>query len=396
MRTGSVQMGRLRGSGRSAAAQRDSLAVIERLYDAALDPTLWRDALDRLALATGGIGTAMIPITPGDCSGLVVSPELDETRSAYDREWWRYDSRVARIHARKLSVGVVCEADLFTPEELAKDPFRQEFCRIYKKGDFACQLSSPFPGSVVAFSVQRAAADGRFERGELDRLRLIGPHAARAAVLSHQLGFKQTLLGGLSDALEQLNCGAILIERSGFVLFVNAIAEKMMGDGLAVARGRLAISAQASKALDRVLRSARLDDGLAAATGPLVLPRPSGRKPLLLQAVPVGSSYALASSETHGGLRGAILLLLIDTEATTGPGRQDGLRALGLTVAQARVADLIGSGHSRPEAAMLLGVSEWTVRDTLKAVYSKLAISRQSELVRLVERLAVLSASRPG
>ena len=83
------------------------------------------------------------------------------------------------------------------------------------------------------------------------------------------------------------------------------------------------------------------------------------------------------------------------------PGRQDrddpldALRLLGLAPAEARLAAIIGAGHSRAEAAGMLGISVTTVSDTIKHIYRKLDLSRQSELVRLVERLSRLR-SRGG
>jgi DNA-binding CsgD family transcriptional regulator len=56
---------------------------------------------------------------------------------------------------------------------------------------------------------------------------------------------------------------------------------------------------------------------------------------------------------------------------------------------------LIGAAFSRAEAAEALGISESTASDTVKQIYSKLGLSRQSELVRLVDRLSVLASRRP-
>lgn len=38
----------------------------------------------------------------------------------------------------------------------------------------------------------------------------------------------------------------------------------------------------------------------------------------------------------------------------------------------------------------MLSISEWTARDSLKHIYSKLNINSQSELVRLVDRLTAV------
>lgn len=169
------------------AAGIDTLETIEALYQAALEPALWPAALHKLALAAGGIGTAMIPITPLETAGLIVSPELEEPNVEYEREWWRHDTRVLRIHARKLAGGVCCEAELFTDDELAKDPLRQEFLRSYGIGAFAAQLVNAMPNLVVAFSVQRALTQGQFGKPELDTLELLGKHAARALAISMRL-----------------------------------------------------------------------------------------------------------------------------------------------------------------------------------------------------------------
>jgi DNA-binding CsgD family transcriptional regulator len=63
------------------------------------------------------------------------------------------------------------------------------------------------------------------------------------------------------------------------------------------------------------------------------------------------------------------------------------LRSVGLTPAEARLAVLYGNGHSAREAAHELGISEHTAKSTLKQVYGKLGVRKQSELGRFVARL---------
>jgi hypothetical protein len=164
----------------------DVLATIDLLYRAAMDPELWPQALHQFALAVGGMGTAMIPITPGDASTLVVSPTMLEPKEEYDRGWWGHDTRVERIYQRRLSGGVCCEAELFTDEEIKRDALRQDFCRPFGMGSFAAQLVAPAPNLVVAFSVMRALERGQFERHELKTLELLGKHAARALMISRR------------------------------------------------------------------------------------------------------------------------------------------------------------------------------------------------------------------
>jgi len=369
----------------------DALETIDLLYQAALEPALWSDALDRLARATGGLGTAMIPITPQNTNGLVVSPALQEANIEYEREWWRHDTRVLRIFSRKLKGGVCCEAELFTDDEVARDPMRQEFLRSYGFGAFAAQLVMPLPDFVVAFSVQRALKRGHFEKRELVTLALLGKHAARALLISTYLGRAKSTGRALSETLEQFQCGALILDASLRVLHANRAGEAMIGDGINVQRGELTASAQELRAsFQRFLKCALVTDAGGGDADPIALPRSSGGKPLLAQAVPVSRSVASFSLPQ----RASILVLVVDPDRDSTLIPAKALSLLGLTPAEARLALLIGEGRSRGEAAAMLDIAASTASDAVKGIYAKLEIKRQSELVQLVDRLTVLSARR--
>lgn len=60
---------------------------------------------------------------------------------------------------------------------------------------------------------------------------------------------------------------------------------------------------------------------------------------------------------------------------------------LGLTLGEARLASLVGTGIAIGDAAGNLNITEQTARVVLKRVFSKLEVSRQSELAALMGRL---------
>jgi DNA-binding CsgD family transcriptional regulator len=364
------------------------LDTIELLYRAAVEPALWPDALQRLALACGGMGTAMIPITPGDTTGLIVSTGLMEANVEYEKDGWsRHDSRVLRIFSRNLSDGVCCEPQLFTDAELRRDMLRNEFCPRYGVGSFAAHLVAPMPGQVIAFSVQRSNVRGHFEGHELDTLDLLGRHAARALIVSSRLQAAAQMERTLVESLARFDCGVLVVDRSLAVILANGAATELMGDGLCVVKGRLSASSGEGRiVLDRLMRSVLSRDASTNGPEPAALTRPSGRWPLIVQAIPIASEVA---QETFPAGTAA-LVIVIDPTRKQRPAPVDAFRLLGLTPSQARLAALIGEGCSRAEAADALGLSQATVSDTIKHIYSKLEISRQSELVRLTSRLATL------
>lgn len=365
----------------------DTLETVDLLYRAAMEPELWPDALDRFSRSVGCIGMAMIPITPNKTTGLVVSPTMREVESAYMQDWWRHDSRVGRIFALQLSRGVFCEAELFQEDEIRRDPFRQDFCRSWGIGAFAVQLVEPWPGHVVAFSGQRGLKLGHFDAEDIDTMRWLGRHAARALVISLRLSEQDALVRGLLHILEKFDGGVFALNARREVTLMNAAAERLLGDGITVAGRRLYASmAERQQALDLLISSAFGSLRSGVELGPLALPRPNGKRPLLIQAMPFRArDRGARPEETDLGADGA-LVLVVDPEQA-GRACEEGLRQLGLTAAEARVAALVGSGVRRREAADAIGISEWTARDALKLVYAKLAINSQAELVRIVDRI---------
>lgn len=110
----------------------------------------------------------------------------------------------------------------------------------------------------------------------------------------------------------------------------------------------------------------------------VAISRPSGAKPLLVQALPVSAATNEATA----------VLLITDPDAPATGDPTEALLLLGLTPAEARTAALVGSGLSRREAAIELGLTEGTVNITLNQVYSKVGLKRASELAAFVSRIA--------
>ena len=163
---------------------------------------------------------------------------------------------------------------------------------------------------------------------------------------------------------------ALILGHDGHLLQINHEAERLSG----VAFGERWLSAGlllagiAKDVLARKRPAARV-----------AVPRRGGLTPLLGQMLPLGTN--LTSTP-------AVLLLFTDPERADRGDASPALRLLGLTPAEARIAALVGGGQAPRRAAAALGITEGTARTTLKLAFDKLGLSRQAELVQLVERLA--------
>lgn len=113
---------------------------------------------------------------------------------------------------------------------------------------------------------------------------------------------------------------------------------------------------------------------------PVPLPR-RDKRPVLAYPVRLGavSADALAACQA--------LLVLVDPDERPRP-PEAALRAgFGLTAAEAKLAMQLAAGEPLESAAERLGIAKETARVQLKAVFAKLDLHRQAELVALLARL---------
>jgi DNA-binding CsgD family transcriptional regulator/PAS domain-containing protein len=363
----------------------DLLRIVDSLYQAALEPSGWSRALDALTSALDGAGVIVFPLARPEA--IIGSAELRDAMAVYAADWGERDSCARIARERGITRGLFTDLDLMTPDQIARDPFYQEFRRAFDLDNFAAFLSTPVPGSTLSVSAQRRLGRGPFEPRQLELLAKLGPHAARAFAMQERFGEVPSAVELELDALlNRFDCGAIAIARGGRVVAVNAAAEALLGDGLTIQNSRLVAAAHVQQArLELMLAKifVRPLDGV----GVIALARPSGARPLLLQAAPL---MRATDARRFDQPPAHALALLFDLDKRGGVDPAESFAALGLTPAEVGVARLIGIGERPQAVADRLHISVETVRTHLKSINQKLGFGRQSDLVRLATRLGLL------
>jgi DNA-binding CsgD family transcriptional regulator len=171
-------------------------------------------------------------------------------------------------------------------------------------------------------------------------------------------------LSAMFDLIGRFKRPAAVLGSSGRPLFITREAEDLLGEG--------AIGLISSPKLlgDSARRIGRLSD-------PRVLEHPSGR-PIMAQVLPI---MTLTEGET---LR---LVLFTDPRGKVQGDPEPLLQLLGLTPAEAKLANAVGRGTSPQLAGPEQGVTRQTARSMMKTIFAKLEVSSQSQLAQLVTRL---------
>ena len=242
---------------------------------------------------------------------------------------------------------------------------------------------------MVGISVQRLAGKPPFADGELETLARLGRHAEKSLRLSIRLFDAELVKAGLGEALNRVSIGVFALDLLGRVVFINPAGERLLGDGMTLVNDRLVIGtaperAALEAAIEQMTRAAPED--VVREPKPILIHRRMAERPLAIYVLPTAlSSHPAAQLLTHA----RAIVLAIDPEAGE-PSDPSVVRdVLGLTLGEARVAALVGSGLPPREAADKLGITEETARTVLKRVFSKVGVSRQSELVALLTKLVL-------
>ncbi|MBB4039987.1 DNA-binding CsgD family transcriptional regulator [Microvirga flocculans] len=357
------------------------MQVTEAFYEAAIVPELWGEALNKACEAWGAEGV-ILSSYPDCLSGYLHSDSTEEFCGRFVGEGWhKRDIRAVRglAYVRK-GREIVTDLDLFTADELNQLPFYRDFLASLGFRWFAGSLLTEGGGAQVVLSVHRRATRDPFLPGDLAHLKSDLPHIRRAARLASRV--HRSYAEGLIGSLDQLNCGAVLIDWLGRVIRMNKTAETYLGDDLHVVLSRLRSPHREN--------NKNLQELLAVCTQPLIerketsvtsaLLHRANELPLVLQAYPIVRRAADVFQEACG------LLLISDPN-------EDQLldvtilqKIFQLTPSELRIASALVRGLDTQQIAHEQGIGAETVRYHLKSIFAKTGTRHQAQLVGLLSR----------
>jgi DNA-binding CsgD family transcriptional regulator len=372
-----------------AAAESDD-DLIDLIYAAAVDPSLWRQVMERAADRVGGEGACMARLDIVDGTGEAITVRADP-QTEIDYHNYFHATNVLTVvedpvaYRSGWKLGVCTDEDALPRDEFVRSEYFNDFLRP-QDIDSAMWIRLEMGERVgCAITWGRSARRGRFEAGDLERAAALQPHMVRAYNIGRDLYGR---LGAAQDVAQTLEASAdavFMLDRDGVIRRLNRSAERLLSraDVVTVQGGRLAaIHGEAPQALHRLIGQATRPDGLRCG-GSMSLHSPGRRLPLALRVAPM-SGRRLPIFDPPA----AALVTIIDLERGLLTPEEELRQLFGLTLAEARTAAAVFEGLSLPQAAEQFGVSINTVRTQLALVFDKTGVTRQAELVKLMMRLS--------
>lgn len=362
--------------------------LLDRIYQAALDPLVWPSAMQGISDAVGsGLSGLVVlnkrsgtfPLTAGDPRNAAEAIEdytrhyahIDELRG-YARSRPAGEVTVTADVSRDLLRRSQCYNDFYVRWDL------KHFVGSYLVNDSTCEAS------LVVY--RSDSEGGEYSQDEVATIQLLVPHVTRALEVSRRLHVTSAETRQLYDALDMVGQGVVLLDRRGAVTWMNAAASDLVknDDGIGVDPHGLRIDDSAAMNMVRRVAGGAGASSLELAEGcHVAAARPSGRAPYRIMAAPIRPALDCGFSPHT-----AAIVFIADPTRVSRRSRT-ALQALyGLTPVEAEMAGSLAEGKSIQEFAAERQISIETVRTHLKRVMQKTGTHKQAQLVTLLLQTA--------
>jgi len=369
-------------NGVTAQALSDAIGAV---YDCALDPELWIDAIRRVGeLCESGAGGMCV-------HDLRNVEDVHLFEIGYTKEF----SQLVQKHYQQspfATASIVHEvgdvhtlATLCPEDEWRESRIYHDVLKPYGILDYIGLNALRTSGRVASVHNSRTLPAKPYGQREICIFKLLSPHICRALAISDALDIRTLNSQMLEATLDALAAGVYLLARDGRVVYMNAAAEQQIetGGALRIVNNRLlANDLQARQALARATDETA-SEKLDGETGGHSLAIPD----------PQGDGYVATLLRLDRGSRQSIMAPFAASVAAfvQEPARvpmvpgEAFAKLYRLTGGELRVLLALAQGLGGKEAADMLGISEPTVRTHLQNIFSKTGTSRQTDVLRLLQ-----------
>jgi DNA-binding CsgD family transcriptional regulator len=350
--------------------------IIDDLYEGTMDPVAWDRAVLGIADSVRASGAMLFAFNPGNWAVLRAENHRVDPHAAaeYARYWTFEDFRINYFLAMPTGQPGT-EVSLDIP--LKGSRLYHEFLLPVDVPHFLPVWLHKSKEKVVGLSLQGSRKRGAFGTQDLETIRRILPHFARAFEIRDRLEAAEVRAANFATLLDTATFGVIVLDAQLKVLETNAVASTILLEDPVLQRGKDGVLITRSHGCDRLCKWKLPCSAIKGSAEALMhLPR-EDKLPLSVLVLPVP---ALKGSWISGAP--AWVLLLFDPERRLAFNQSLIMRDLDLSEREARVASLLAAGLQIDEIARRLHVTVHTVRSQLKTAFHKADCHTQAQLVK--------------
>ena len=360
-------------------------SVIGDIYDAAVEPVLWQQALASVCNYVGGYA-AVLFWHDADIQN-AEALHLYNDDPAYTRLYFeKYLPMDPFFPASSfIEAGVVRRSNEIVPQpELEQTRFYQEWIKPQGIVDaIAVNLEKGVTRS--SFIVIRTNSTyGEADEPMCSRLAALVPHLQRAVEIGRLFDQGNAKEAVLTQTLDRVEAAVLLVRADGAITFANAPAKAML-DAAVLVRTEDSVLRAALPEADRILHAtfmtAERGDESVGVRGVAVPLTANSKDRWFAHVLPLTSGNRQKAAAAHT----AVAAIFVRKTVPDAPAPLEAIaRQHKLTASEVRVLDALLKVHGVKEMAGTLGLSPATVKTHLHNLFRKTGTRRQSELIKLV------------
>ncbi|MER2251305.1 LuxR family transcriptional regulator [Methylorubrum podarium] len=361
-------------------------AVIARMYDAAVDPKLWPDAIESICLFVGGNQALMYWHD-------ALKPEVDTLFRFNDNPYYSkiYLEQYAALNplfpafAFEPVGAVMAASDVVPNAEMEQTRFHREWLLPQEMTDSL--------GIVLEKEATRAAfLTVQWQRRPIDqaarrRMALLAPHLLRSVAIGRLFVSSRRREAALTGTLDQIEAGVFLVAETGRLVLANARGQRMIEEGrlLRDVGGRLrATSTAADRAIFDHLRTLGERNGSPIDDHAIPLSAP-GDGSWTAIVMPLSDDRLGPEREPRTAV--AAIFVRSPQPAVASP-LEVFARRHHLTASEIRVVEATLRLNGLDAIADAVGIARSTVKTHLNRVYGKSGTKNQAELIKKIAGFA--------
>jgi DNA-binding CsgD family transcriptional regulator len=358
--------------------------LIGSIYDCALDPSKWEPVLATIGneffFSSAMMGVARSADTPQVLASYGVERELLDRLPEMSADMAALWGGVERFQQFPLDEPIV-HTHAMSPALIAGNRYA-DLWLARGEIDAAIIIIARDAAMYGTVGFNRHGSAGPIGEGEVNGLRLLGPHFRRAVTISNLFDMKKIEAATFGSLLDGFGFGIVLVDDNLGIIHANTAAAAMLAarSPIRSEKSALVLPVQtAHAALERAVRLAAGNEATLGSRG-IGIPAPGGDgQPSIVHVLPLKRGAL-----RRGVAQRAAAALFIAPAVAASRMPTDALALLyDLTPAEARVFELIAAGETPAVVAKKLGVAPSTVRTHLLHLFQKTGCQRQSELVKL-------------
>lgn len=333
------------------------------------------EALAELATRLGAPGATLVmgSTSPGT---VVCTPSIAHIVQDYLDHWLDRDPREAKVQP-STNEGFRTDFDDFSREEVAREPYYQDFL-VPHGMSWAGAAALSADVAPLVLSLKRSTEQGPFTPTEIATCDRALPMLRRAVALANAT-WRAALRGQLT-LLDQMQRGAVVLDRAGRVLFSNATA--LTGMGLRTVNQQLRAHFPGENQ-----RLQHCIDQVCADRAPL-----PGIRRTLVHTAGDGHLILIECAPLHmfqNGLPSCAAAIVLTRELQRQPNTMASIvqELFSLTSRETELCLRIAEGRPMRECAELTGITVGNAQQRAKRIFRKTGTRGHASLAALIARL---------